>query len=55
MLNLLVAFKIFSNLPSVLPECGIAESVAERINCRVDIAEAVGNVPDYSRNEFLKT
>ena len=29
------------------PECGIAECITERVNGRVDVAEAVGDVPDY--------
>jgi len=30
-----------------LSECGIAECITERVNGRVDVAEAVGDVPDY--------
>jgi hypothetical protein len=37
-----------------LSECSIAEGVAEWVNGGVDVAEAVGNVPDNWRNEVLK-
>ena len=39
---------------SLKPECSIAEGVAEWVNGGVDVAEAVGNVPDNWRNEVLK-
>ena len=39
---------------SLKPECGIAESIAEGVDGGIDIAEAVGNVPNDWRNEVLK-
>ena len=36
-----------------LSEGCIAESITERVDGGVDVAEAVGNVPDYRWNEVL--